>query len=221
MEGAVGQAAPERAQSLRMSRNTPGPAPAQVAGDQRAFDAFADRREAALVAEVATEGLTVERAQELAMLQERRRAIAEAEATLREARTQFPGHRELALALVRFLIRHSKATQGMDVFEEFAQQQPGDPTVHYTTASLYEDLVRNRTGLADGERLAYVSRGIAAADRAIALDPAYADAIECKAALLAHQARLEPNPERRRDLQTEAERLRAYAEDLRRLHSYF
>ncbi len=184
--------------------------------DQRALDAFADRREAALAEQIAIEGLTVERAQELSMLQERRGAVGEAEATLRRASTQFPGDRGLALTLVRFLVRTSRAAQGMEVFEEFAQQHADDRTVHFTMATLYEDLVRNGPSLTGEEKRAYIPRGIAAADRAIALDPTYADAVDCKALLLFHQARLETNPDRRQELQSEAERLRAYASELRR-----
>lgn len=191
-------------------------AAAQVSRDQRAIDVRAARLEAALAAQIETEGLTVERAQELSMLQERRGAVAEAEATLRDARTLFPGDRALAMTLVRFLVRHSNAAQGMEVFEELAQREPGDRTVHFTAATLYEDLVRNGPGLTDDEKRAYLPRGLAAADRAIALDPAYADAVDCKALLLDHQARLEINPARRQELHREAERLRAYASELRR-----
>jgi TonB family protein len=171
--------------------------------------------EAQLTSEIAAEGLTVERAMKLAMYQEKRGAAAEAEATLLGARKLFPIDRPLATALAGHYVRQGKSVRAVEVLEEQARLTPDDRSVHYMIATFYEELVRKGAG-PDGEKRAYIMKGIAAVDRAIALDPVSSEALAYKNLLLRHQARLEPDPAAQRMLTEQANALRTQAMELQK-----
>ncbi len=121
-----------------------------------------------------------------------------------------------AMRLVSMLVRQGKTAPAMEVLEDLARVRPDDRTVHQTIAAYYEELVRKSPDLTPDERRAYIEKGIAAADRAIALDPQYMEAIVYKNLLLRHQALRETDASRRTLLLQEADRLRAYAIDLQK-----
>jgi TonB family protein len=189
-------------------------AAAQVARDQPPAYVEAARQEAELKALIAAEGLTIERALKLASLQETRGLTVDAEATLRDARKLFPNDRELVMALSRLLVRHGKSAAAMEVLEELARLQPEDRQVHYMIGTHYEEIVRKNEALPLEERRAYLVKGIAAIDRALALDPAYSEALAYKNILLRHQARLETDPVAQRRLIDEADLLRTRAMEM-------
>jgi len=174
----------------------------------------AARLEAELKAEIAAEGLTVARAMTLATLQEKRGAPAEAEATLLDARKLFPENERLVSMLVGLYSRQGKAAASVAVMEELAALSPTNPARHYTVATYYEEIVRKGFNLSDGDKRTYVLKGIAATDRALALDPMYGDAMAYKNILLRHQMRLETDPARQRILESEANALRTHAMEL-------
>jgi TonB family protein len=78
----------------------------------------------------------------------------------------------------------------------------------------YEEIVRKNEALPLEERRAYLVKGIAAIDRALALDPAYSEALAYKNILLRHQARLETDPVAQRRLIDEADLLRTRAMEM-------
>ena len=65
---------------------------------------------------------------------------------------------------------------------------PSDAEAQHVIATFYEEKVRKDTSLAAGDRLRYIQAGIAAEDRALALNPEYVDAMIIKNILLRHQA---------------------------------
>jgi len=179
----------------------------------------AARQEAQLEARIAAEGLTPQHALTLAALQEKRGAAAEAETTFLDARKLFPEDRTLISSLARYYTRQGKATEAIDVLEQLAQLEPGDRQAHYTIATYYEEIVRKGQLLSPDDKRAFVSRGIAAADRAIALDAEYVDALVYKNILLRHQATLEPDAAERQRLIAEADGIRTHAIELRKQQS--
>jgi TonB family protein len=120
---------------------------------------------------------------------------------------------ERATKLASLLVRQGKTADAVEVIEELGRVQAGDRTVHYLLVTYCEELVR-KGQLTPGEKAAYTAKGIAAADRAIALDPQYMEAITYKNILLRHQARLETDPARQQALIAEADRLRSHAIEL-------
>lgn len=117
---------------------------------------------------------------------------------------------ERARKLVSLLGRQGKAAEAIDVIEELGRLQAGDPKVHYLLVTYCEELVR-KGQLTPDEKAGFIAKGLAAADRAIALDPQYAEAITYKNILLRHQARFEADPARQQALLAEADLLRNYA----------
>jgi TonB family protein len=184
--------------------------------DQVPPEVVAARREAALKAQISAQGVTVERALELATLQERRGGTRDAEQTLLDARKLFPDDAATIRALAGFYSRQGKPLAAVELIEQLAALQPGDRLVHHTVATYYEELVRKGTKLSDADRRAYIEKGIAAADRAIALDPEYADALVYKNILLRHLALLETDGPRQRILLSDADSLRVQAIEIGR-----
>ncbi len=142
----------------------------------------AARLEAELRAEIAAEGLTVER----------------------------------GMKLVRLLVRQGKTAAALDALEDLGRVHPQDRAVHYTAATFYEELVRKSSELTPQEKRAYIAKGIAASDRALAVDPVYYEALTYKNILLRHQARFETDPVEQRRLIDEADLLRARAIELQK-----
>jgi TonB family protein len=178
----------------------------------------AARQEAQLVARIAAEGLTPQFAMDLATHQENRGAGAEAETTLVDARKLFPADRSLISALARYYTRHGKGPEAIEVLEQLARLEPGDRLSHQTVATFYEEIVR-KGQLSPDDKRAFILRGIAAADRALALDAEYVEALVYKNILLRHQSMLEPDAARRQRLIVEADGLRAQAIELRERQS--
>jgi TonB family protein len=175
----------------------------------------AARQEAQLKARIAAEGLTPQHALSLAALQEKRGAAAEAEATLLDARKLFPADRTLISSLARYYTLHGKGLEAVDVLEQLARLEPGDRLAHYTIATYYEEMIR-KGQLSPDDKRALVLRGIAAVDRALALDAEYSDALVYKNILLRHQALMETDPAQQKRLLVEADGLRAQAIELRK-----
>lgn len=185
---------------------------AQVAPrDQAPPYVVAARREAELKAQISTDGLTVEAALELAGLQEKRGAADEAERTLLDARKLFPNDEAAIRVLAGFYTRRGKPAATMELIEQLASLHPSDPQAHHIVATYYEEIVRKGQQLTDVDKRTYIQKGLAAADRALALNPEYADALAYKSILLRHQANLESDRDRQRALLAEADRNRAEA----------
>lgn len=172
------------------------------------------QREAQMKAEIEAEGLTVARALTLAQIQEQRGLPADAAATLVNARKLFPQDRPLAMALAQCYARQGKRPEAIAVVEDIARLFGDDRAAHYTVATYVEEIVRKEFSLSDDEKRALIAQGIAAADRAIALDAAFAEAIVYKNILLRHQARIEPSKAVQDTLIAQAEALRLQAMEL-------
>jgi protein TonB len=178
----------------------------------------AARQEAQLKARIAAEGLTPQFAVDLATHQENRGAAAEAETTLVDARKLFPADRSLISVLARYYTRHGRGPEAIEVLEQLARLEPGDRLAHQTVATFYEEIVR-KGQLSPDDKRAFILRGIAAADRALALDAEYVEALVYKNILLRHQSTLEPDAARRQRLIVEADGLRTQAIELRERQS--
>lgn len=153
---------------------------------------------------------------EIAKLQEARAATADAEATLQAARAAFPADASLLTALARFYTKTGQFDNAVGLMEEAAAQDPSNPQGHHVVATYYHEKVQKDGSLMPIERLMYIRKGVEAADRALALDPDYTDAMIYKNILLRHQANVEPDPSARVALIAEADALRNRAMELRK-----
>jgi len=99
--------------------------------------------------------------------------------------------------------------------EQTAAAQPADASVHHLVGSLYFEKTRDQSLTAD-EKRAYIKRGLAAEDRALAADPDYIEALVYKKLLLRTQATLETDAGLQAALLHEADTLRNRALELQR-----
>jgi TonB family protein len=152
----------------------------------------------------------------LAAALERRGAYDEAEATLLKARTAAPVTPKLLREIASFYNRVGNFDRTIAVLEEAAALTPNDPAAHHVIATFYQEKVTKDQKLAVANKWTYVLQGIAAEDRALAIDPEYVEAMVYKNILLRTQANLEQDPGQRKVLLAEADGLRKRAIEIQR-----
>jgi TonB family protein len=149
-------------------------------------------------------------AQELARLQERRGALAEAEATLRRSAEAAPSETARWQALAELYNRGGQFERAVETLEAAADRDPSNAPLHHLVATYYftklSDAALNRD-----DRMAYIAHGLAAEDRALTADPNFSDAIVYKSLLLRDQAQIESDAVRQGSLIQEADDLRSRA----------
>ncbi len=187
-------------------RPAPAPTAAAVVRDTAAM-------EAELAAKIAASPTTLPLYYELSRLQERRGAFAEAEATLLRVREAAPSDKSGAVALAVFYARRGLLDQAIAAWETAVQIDGSDPGMHMMIARSYLDKVNKDKALAPSQRLTYVTEAISAADRALALDPDSAQALNFKSGLLTQRATLETDPAVKQKLVAEADTLSARAKE--------
>jgi TonB family protein len=153
---------------------------------------------------------------ELARLQEERGATAAAEATLHSLRLANPGSVRTYHALAGLYQRTGQFDSAVSVLEDAAALDLSDPNGYQMLTTFYWEKVKNDSTLAEPEKLAYARQGVAAADRALAIDSTFVNAMIYKNLLLRMQASLEPDAVTQRALLTEADTLRSRAIALRK-----
>lgn len=175
----------------------------------------ATTREAALQTMLASGSGDPSAWMELARLQEQRGAVVAAEATLLAMRHDQPGSAESYRALAALHQRTGQFDRAIGVLEEAAALDPSDPGGYHILSTYFWEKATNDHTLVPTEKLAYTRRGIAAADRALAVNPEFAESLIYKNLLLRTQASLDPDAASRRALLTEADTLRSRALALR------
>jgi TonB family protein len=171
-------------------------------------------REAALVKRIAVSPSDIAAYQQLAKLQEDRGAYAEAEASLLKARQVAPKNKEVVLTLSGFYNRQGQFDKTMQALEEAERMDPTDPRGAHLVATYYWEKAYKDHRLLPAEQLQYVMNGIAATDRALALNPDYVEALTYKNLLLRMRANLETDPFQKQQLIAEADTLRSRAIEL-------
>jgi TonB family protein len=171
-------------------------------------------REAALVKRIAVAPADIASYQQLAKLQEERGAYAEAEATLLKARQIAPRNKAVVLTLSGFYNRQGQFDKTMQTLEEAERMDPTDPKGAQLVATYYWEKAYKDHRLLPAEQLQYLMNGIAATDRALALNPDYVEALTYKNLLLRMRANLETDPFQKQQLIAEADALRNRAIEL-------
>jgi TonB family protein len=171
-------------------------------------------REAELQKRIAAAPRGVAAYHELARLQEDRGAYAEAEATLLKARQIAPTHKPVLMALAAFYNRQGKFEKTMDALEAAENLDPADPAAPQIVATYYWEKAFKDKSLLPPQQLQYIQSGIAATDRALALNPDYVEALTYKNLLLRMRASLETDPFQKQQLIAEADALRSRAIEL-------
>ena len=147
---------------------------------------------------------------ELARLQEERGATQDAERTFTAALAATGNDRLVLTSTSTFFVRLGEFGRAMEALEKVAAINPGDAQAHQLVAVYYYDKASKDQRLAPGDRARYVEAGLAATDRAIALNADYFEALVYKNLLLRLKASAEEEP-RRSGLIAEADALRERA----------
>ena len=80
----------------------------------------------------------------------------------------------------------------MALYEEVCRLEPNNPQSHFNVAVRYEEKVRRDYKLSRAEQETYLSRGLAAVDKAVDLRPDYFEAWVYKSLLVRQQAAQSP-----------------------------
>jgi TonB family protein len=170
-------------------------------------------REQQLQGALRTDPTSVANWLELAKLQEERDAIADAETTLQAAlgATQ---SRQVLMSMAGFYNRQGQFDKTMAALEDAAARDTSDPAGHQLVAVYYWEKAQKDQRLTPEQKATYIQSGIAASDRALALNPDYIEALTYKNILLRMQGNMETDLARRQALYAQADGLRNRAVEL-------
>jgi TonB family protein len=151
---------------------------------------------------------------ELAKLQERRGAIADAESTLLAARQAQPTDTRVLTTLAGFYTRTNRFDRAIAVVEDAAAADPSNPGLHQMVATYYWEKAFKDQSLTPTEKATYIQAGIAATDRALTYEPDHVESLTYKNILLRMQANMETDRARQAELIALADTLRNRAMEL-------
>lgn len=133
----------------------------------------------------------------------------EAEAMFKQAVQAKPDDPGVYTAIAGFYNRQARFEDTMAALEERTKYEPNNPEAYHYMATFYTDKITRDFQLSKAQQRTYALKGIAAEDKAIALNPNYAEAMIYKNILLRQQANTEKDPAVQKALIAEADRLRA------------
>jgi len=133
----------------------------------------------------------------------------EAEAMFKKAVEVKPSEPGGYTALAGYYNRQGKFDETMTALEERTKYEPNNPEAYHYMATFFQDKIQKDFRLSKPQQRTYALRGIAAEDKAIALNPNYAEAMIYKNILLRQQANTEKDPAVQKALIAQAEELRS------------
>jgi tetratricopeptide (TPR) repeat protein len=138
----------------------------------------------------------------------------EAEQALLRARDAKPDDVTVYTQMSGFYNRQGEFDKTMEALHKAADMRPNDPQGHQLVSVYYWEKAQKDYKLNDKQKREYIMKGIEAADKALALNPDYIEALTYKNILLRMQGNLEPDLNKRKALYAEADELRNRAMDL-------
>lgn len=151
---------------------------------------------------------------ELARLQEERGALSDAEASLGRVVSASGSDAASLMVLASFFKRTNQFEKGIAALEDAASLTPDQTKGYQLVATYYLEKVQKDASLTPEEKRRYLEAGIAATDRALAVQPQFVDSLVYKNILLRMQAGMETDPAGRDQLLAEADALRGRAMEL-------
>lgn len=152
----------------------------------------------------------------LAKLYEDSGRYDDAEQMLLKAREVNPKLPDVYMQLAGFYNRQGDFEKTIEALTERSNLDQSNPEAFYTIATFYWDKAYRDFRLTDAQKVDFANKGLAAVDKAIALNPNYMEAITYRGLLLRVLASVEKNAERQRALIREAEAMQAKAMDIRK-----
>jgi len=138
----------------------------------------------------------------------------EAEQALLKARDAAPNDVTVYVQMSGFYNRQGDFEKTMEALNKAADIKPDDPQGHQLVAVYYWEKAQKDPRLTPAEKKDYITKGIAATDRALKLNPEYIEALTYKNILLRMQGNLETDMDKRTQLYKQADELRNKAMEL-------
>jgi tetratricopeptide (TPR) repeat protein len=150
----------------------------------------------------------------LANIYEEAGRYEDAEAAYLKAREIREDDPAVHTTLAGFYNRQGEFPKTIEALNRAAEMQPENPEGFYRVATFYEEKVRKDHRLSRTEKLEYSLAGIAAADRALQINPTYSEALVFKNILMRHQATVETDRNKQQQLLKEADVIRDRAMEI-------
>ena len=138
----------------------------------------------------------------------------EAEAALLKARDMNPQDVSVYVSLSTFYNRQGQFEKTIEALNKAAEIKPDDPQGHQLVATYYWEKSFKDHTLSPKVKKDYIMKGIEASDRALKLNPDYAEALTYKNILLRMQANMETDMAKRAELMKEADQIKNRAMEL-------
>jgi tetratricopeptide (TPR) repeat protein len=138
----------------------------------------------------------------------------EAEAAFLKAVDLKPNSPEVYQVLAGYYNRQGEFDKTMAALAKRAENEPNNPEAFHYMATFYEEKVQKDLKITAAQRMDYIMKGIAADDRALQLNPEYAEAMSYKNILMRFEANAIKDPAKQKELIKEADDLLAKSKDL-------
>jgi tetratricopeptide (TPR) repeat protein len=140
----------------------------------------------------------------------------DAEAVFDQAQAARPNDAEVYMQIAGYHNRQGEFDKTIEALIRRTELQPDNPEAFYTMATFYWDKAYRDFRLNDSDKRDLILKGIDATDKAIGINPDYADALVYKNLLLRLQANVEKDPKLQASLIKQADELRDRAEELKK-----
>ena len=142
--------------------------------------------------------------------------LDEAEAMLNKGREVKPKEAAVYQQLAGFYQRQGEFDKLIAAVQQRAELEPNNPEAHYAVATYYWDESYRNTRLNETQKREYVKSGLAAVDKALALNADYVEALTYRGLLLRIEAAMEKDAARQKALLNEASQLQEKAVALKK-----
>ena len=140
----------------------------------------------------------------------------EAEQALLKGRDVKPNDPAVYATISGFYNRQGNFEKTMEALNKAAELDSNNPQAHHLLGPYYQEKVTKDHTLKDDQKRTYIDAGLAAEDRALAINPDYIDALVYKNILLRLKGNIEKDPAKRQEFYKEADTIRGRAMELQK-----
>ena len=140
----------------------------------------------------------------------------EAEQALLKGRDVKPNDPAVYATISGFYNRQGNFEKTMEALNKAAELDSNNPQAHHLLGPYYQEKVSKDHTLKDDQKRTYIDAGLAAEDRALAINPDYVDALVYKNILLRLKGNIEKDPVKRADYYKQADTTRNRAMELQK-----
>jgi tetratricopeptide (TPR) repeat protein len=140
----------------------------------------------------------------------------EAEQALLKGRDVKPNDPAVYATISGFYNRQGNFEKTMEALNKAAELDSNNPQAHHLLAPYYQEKVTKDHRLTDAQKLQYIDAGLAAEEKALAINPDYVDALVYKNILIRLKGNLEKDPAKRAELYKQADTIRNRAMELQK-----